>query len=375
MSRNEPVLPELAALTKLEELNLDICKKLTALPELQRLTNLQRLAICECIELTALPELQHLTRLEALHMVRCDKLTALPGLPFQKLVYLNLSGCDMLRLPQKYDIMYNKKAICDFVTEHLPRHLIWLRAIDSLCSDRQILIDSLNSIALLAVLFATATFTAFTSPPGDIDTNGNSHFMLAFGIKSTNLTDNETCNSWEEFAPSTSTRRRLLSTYFVSDQLSFVFSIAAILVVISATLPMSASDDAEVLAMGVWLSVFFASLFLSFALALGVVAFFASAFAVYPCDRYWELHGPLVVAIGVLGLLGIAWGQRIFPLFPGDALLKYIVPRSSWSRWNFRKTCLPARENEHKKTIALLTELVKSNHTLVGKFSGANSIV
>jgi hypothetical protein len=185
---------------QLQTLDLSGCEALTELPQsIGQCEQLQTLRLYGCKALVQLPDdVTHLTNLRCLDMSGCRRMQ-----PPSMLVKANIPTCCVqcagsafakdygMRVPRKYDKHGSLKPNLSAFQRAL-RHGM---AIQSLLRDRDARQQTFGSVAVVAVLLATAAFVAFASAPSipqPLRTHRARH-VLRRGLRRQALRLNPTC--------------------------------------------------------------------------------------------------------------------------------------------------------------------------------------
>jgi Leucine-rich repeat (LRR) protein len=173
---NQRRLPdEFSTLNKLKVLVLHACAGLQSLPEsVRQLAGLALLDLSGCTRLQSLPEsIGHLAGLVLLDLGGCRQLERLPDSIGQlsRTALLGLRGV----AHNRYSDLLGETGYCSVseLVEFERRREVTER----LLGDRDARRQSLDSLSVVAVLFATAAFVAFASAPGAF----NDGELFAFG--------------------------------------------------------------------------------------------------------------------------------------------------------------------------------------------------
>jgi hypothetical protein len=304
--------------------------RLEALPNvILMLQQLECLVLGDCTELEALPEnISMLKSLTVLDLKGCHSLKALPeGIAqLQHLERLSLEGCiGMKVLPLGCLEMQTCKCTvflkdCGFAKEYgwniekatleEFRNLIRLSTtMQSLLGDRDARRETLNSVAVVAVLLATAAFVAFAQTPSVA--NAFSNYDKGAEAANTGI------------EPTVVDQRKWLRIFFIADQIAFFTSMTVVVLYLVSSLPKFTDSDKMVAAASVWIGYFVFSLLLAAAVAAGMVAFVAAGYAVYPKEfRSSDLRPAWMAGLLLMLAPVITWIDHLFMLWPGGPAIR-----------------------------------------------------
>ena len=302
----------------------------------KQLSQLSRLALtalhfADFSHLQELPSsLQCLSRLQELALVRCAALQDLPAsfaTALTQLSCVHLQGCPQLRPPDMLCDETSSRVRCkvhvhdcrfiskgdlttDESTAPLAEALLKSRqhAIQSLLQDRDAQRSTMDSIAIVAVLLATAAFVAFAQSPS-VAGLFEGHFWAN--------------NEYNEMQLTREDRSTFLRLFFAADQATFVLSMTVVMLYLVGSLPRCCSTNHFLEAARIWTGLLIVSTLLGASVACGVTAFWLGAIAVYPWAWAFTDVLPFVLFGALAGLLICAkWAVALLRLWPGRPALQ-----------------------------------------------------
>ena len=188
--------------------------------------------------------------------------------------------------------------------------------LDVLVRDRQGRTAALERLALVGVLLATAAQLSFRTSPS---------LLKDFAeLDDRTPTNSSTAPPAASPAPGTpAIEQEWLETFYATQHVTFILSIALILYVFVIGIPANLPVDDLIVAGSSWVQFTFGCCLLVAALLSSMFAFFVGALAVYE-EFMLRRYGQHLFAITgwlILGLL-YAWGYALYRIWPGWAALR-----------------------------------------------------
>jgi hypothetical protein len=338
-------LPDAITNLKLICLRLKACHRLKKVPvKVFDLTTLEALDLSDCSNLKDINEdIRNLTRLRVLKLNACSWISALPETisELQELIVLDLSECKHLRslpksilqLPELCKLSARGSGFCktyNFSTTNeqdgsnftgtlgqfkprIRKHITIFGYLNDVSAYRTVV----QHMSLISVLLATAAFVAFSQPPSQPEGYGILDMEPGFPT------------IW-------------LRAFYIADQVTFVLSLAVVLLVQVSTLPFDVYKNECAQAARVWCSYVLLSLLLVSAVFSGIVAFFCAGVAVYPQEHVLTDLLPMAVLCLVLVVfIIIQWCTTIVRLYPSYEHCRMYLGMVLRSRCPCIKQCAP----------------------------------
>lgn len=312
-------------LRSLHTLDMTNCTSLQQLPaSFGQLASLQVLVLRGCSMLEEVPESSSQPgRLQTLDVSGCPKLKRLPASLGNSgsLLLLNLQGCISLdQLPdlsscEHLDLIPPKQGTQNGAKwfgwvgklfarygprvpiDHLPPALQEDQP-EFVLDQAEALSSSMSAIAWIAILLATASYVGFISVPGDYEGSLVSVMPAAVPAPGPAAADD---------LSSTDHKIAARRSYFISNLLTFFFSMATSIFCVVENMPKAHAPTAG----RVVFTMIFSSCLLFLSTIAGACTFLSGVFAVYPQAVFADIIFPTLVGLACIVFAFCYYGYRI----------------------------------------------------------------